>query len=178
MSTIIEQFGGVILAMIAGILVIGILFGIARNDQEGILGVLGEATEKQEEVYADYEDYDAVITWHEREVPSVSYEETKGRYFAEQSTPFLSRYYVKDMEEQIYSLDKVIIEELYQDVMFGQILDIRNSDGESVMAGYSEIDGSMTFAQAGIYEVYFTVRDRENVTSTWKIPIVVDERIS
>ena len=178
MRTIMEQYGGTILAMISGILVIGILFGIARNDQEGILGVVGVATEKQEEVYTEYEDYDAVITWHKRELPSVSYEEMKGRYFAEQSTSFLSRYYVKDMEEQVYPLDKVILEELYPEVMFGKILDIRNSDGESVMGGYAEHDGSMTFTQAGIYEVYFTVRDRENVTSTWKIPIVVDERIS
>ena len=100
----------------------------------------------------------------------------------EKTTPpirlILARYYAKDMEGTVYPMDKVILAKLFTNSMFGKVLDIRRADGTSVMSAYSATDGSIRFPSAGVYVVYFQIRDRENLTSVWKIPIAVDERRS
>ncbi|SEW00923.1 hypothetical protein [[Clostridium] fimetarium] len=176
MKEIFHEFGTIIISIITAVLVIGILFGISVSGNHGILIIAGASTNKEMIDYTTYSDFDAVVMWHKRSKPEVAYTSTFGRFFAIENANFLNRYNAKDMEGVIYPMDKVILAKLFTDTMFGKVLDIRKVDGISVMSLYSAIDGSVHFASAGIYEVYFQIRDRENLTSVWKIPIAVDER--
>jgi len=176
MKEIFHEFGTAIIAIITAVLVIGILFGISVSGKNGILEIAGASTNKEMIDYTTYNDFDALVIWHKRSKPEVVYTATNGRFFAMENANFLNRYNAKNMEGVIYQMDKVILAKLFTDTMFGKVLDIRKADGTSVMSSYSAIDGSVHFPSAGIYEVYFQIRDRENLTSVWKIPIAVDER--
>lgn len=176
MKEIFHEFGTAIIAIVTAIMILGVLFGISVSEKTGILNIAGISVEKKEIDYTSYNDFDAVITWHKRTKPVAGYTASYGRFFALNSTSFLARYYAKDMEGTIYPMDKVILAKLFTNTMFGKVLDIRRADGTSVMSFYSASDGSIRFPSAGVYEVYFQIRDRENLTSVWKIPIAVDER--
>ncbi|SCP98644.1 hypothetical protein [Anaerobium acetethylicum] len=176
MKIIVQEYGSAILAVMTAMLVIGILFGLSVSDRNGILEIAGISAEKEEVDYTSYSDFDAVAAWHSRTKPEAAYIPAFGRFFAGEDVGFLERYYAKDMEGVIYLMDEVILAELFTNDMSGKILDIRKADGTSVMNAYSEADGSIHFPNAGVYEVYFQIRDRENLTSVWKIPIAVDER--
>lgn len=176
MKEIFHEFGTAIIAIVTAIMILGVLFGISVSEKTGILNIAGISVEKKEIDYTSYHDFDAVITWHKRTKPVAAYTASYGRFFALNSTSFLARYYAKDMEGTIYPMDKVILAKLFTNTMFGKVLDIRRADGTSVMSSYSASDGSIRFPSAGVYEVYFQIRDRENLTSVWKIPIAVDER--
>ena len=176
MKEIFHEFGTAIIAIVTAVLILGVLFGISVSGKTGILKIAGVSVEKEETDYASYHDFDSVITWHNRTKPVAAYTESYGRFFALSNTSFLSRYYAKDMEGTIYPMDKVIVAKLFTNIMFGKVLDIRRADGTSVMSSYSATDGSICFPSAGVYVVYFQIRDRENLTSVWKIPIAVDER--
>ncbi|CUX62304.1 hypothetical protein BN3590_02714 [Clostridium sp. C105KSO15] len=176
MKEIFHEFGTAIIAIVTAVLILGVLFGISVSGKTGILKIAGVSVEKEETDFTSYHDFDAVVTWHNRTKPVVAYEASFGRYFALSSTNFLARYYAKDMEGTVYPMDKVVVVKLFTNMMFGKVLDIRRTDGTSVMSSYSATDGSICFPSAGVYEVYFQIRDRENLTSVWKIPIAVDER--
>jgi len=176
MKLIFQEFGTAIIAIVTSVLIIGTLFGILISGRLGIIEIAGVATNKEEVKYTSYSDFDAVVTWHNRTKPGAGYAATFGRFFAIENENFLERYYAKDMEGSIYSMDEVIILKLFINNMFGKILDIRKADGQSVMSAYSEANGRIRFPSAGVYEVYFQIRDRENLISVWKIPIAVDER--
>ncbi|NMC59416.1 MAG: hypothetical protein GYA51_08560 [Candidatus Methanofastidiosa archaeon] len=176
MKEIFHEFGTAIIAIVTAIMILGVLFGISVSGNTGILKIVGVSVEKREIDYTSYHDFDAVITWHNRTKPVAGYTASYGRFFALNSTSFLARYYAKDMEGTIYPMDKVILAKLFTNTMFGKVLDIRRADGTSVVSSYSASDGSIRFPSAGVYEVYFQIRDRENLTSVWKIPIAVDER--
>ena len=176
MKEIFHEFGTAIIAILTAVLILGILFGISISGKTGILKIAGVSAEKVEIDYTSYHDFDAVATWHNRTKPVAAYTASYGRFFALDSTSFLARYYAKDMEETVYPMDKVILAKLFTNTMFGKVLDIRRANGTSVMSSYSAADGSIRFPSAGVYEVYYQIRDRENLTSVWKIPIAVDER--
>ena len=176
MKEIFHEFGTAIIAILTAVLILGILFGISISGRTGILKIAGVSAEKVEIDYTSYHDFDAVTIWHNRTKPVAAYTASYGRFFALDSTNFLVRYYAKDMEGTVYPMDKVILAELFTNTMFGKVLDIRRADGTSIMSSYSTTDGSIRFPSAGVYEVYFQIRDRENLTSVWKIPIAVDER--
>lgn len=176
MKEIFHEFGTAIIAILTAVLILGILFGISISGRTGILKIAGVSAEKVEIDYTSYHDFDAVTIWHNRTKPVAAYTASYGRFFALDSTSFLARYYAKDMEGTVYPMDKVILAKLFTNTMFGKVLDIRRADGTSIMSSYSTTDGSIHFPSAGVYEVYFQIRDRENLTSVWKIPIAVDER--
>ena len=176
MKEIFHEFGTAIIAILTAVLILGILFGISISGRTGILKIAGVSAEKVEIDYTSYHDFDAVTIWHNRIKPVAAYTASYGRFFALDSTSFLARYYAKDMEGTVYPMDKVILAELFTNTMFGKVLDIRRADGTSIMSAYSTTDGSIRFPCAGVYDVYFQIRDRENLTSVWKIPIAVDER--
>lgn len=176
MKEIFHEFGTAIIAIVTAILILGVLFGISVSGNTGILQIAGCSVEKDETDFTSYHDFDSVVTWHNRTKPIAAYTASYGRFFALSSTNFLARYYAKDMEGTIYLMDKVILAKLFTNTMFGKVLDIRKADGTSVMSCYSATDGSIRFPSAGVYVVYFQIRDRENLTSVWKIPIAVDER--
>ena len=176
MKEIFHEFGTAIIAILTAVLILGILFGISISGRTGILKIAGASAEKVEIDYTSYHDFDAVTIWHNRTKPVTAYTASYGRFFALDSTSFLARYYAKDMEGTVYPMDKVILAKLFTNTMFGKVLDIRRADGTSIMSSYSATDGSIRFPSAGVYEVYFQIRDRENLTSVWKIPIAVDER--
>jgi hypothetical protein len=176
MKEIFHEFGTAIIAILTAVLILGILFGISISGRTGILKIAGVSAEKVEIDYTSYNDFDAVTIWHNRTKPVAAYTASYGRFFALDCTNFLARYYAKDMEETVYPMDKVILAQLFTNTMFGKVLDIRRADGTSIMSAYSTTDGSIRFPSAGVYEVYFQIRDRENLTSVWKIPIAVDER--
>lgn len=176
MKEIFHEFGTAIIAILTAVLILGILFGISISGRTGILKIAGVSAEKVEIDYTSYHDFDAVTIWHNRTKPVAAYTASYGRFFALDCTNFLARYYAKDMEGTVYPMDKVILAELFTNTMFGKVLDIRRADGTSIMSAYSTTDGSIRFPSAGVYEVYFQIRDRENLTSVWKIPIAVDER--
>lgn len=176
MKEIFHEFGTAILAIFTAVLVIGILFGISVSGKHGIFEITGIATKKEEIDYTAYHDFDAVVTWHNRTKPAAAYDTALGRFFAAEDADFLERYYAEDMEGVIYPMDKVILAQLFTNTMFGKVLDIRKADGTSVMHSYSATEGSIRFPSAGIYVVYFQIRDKENITGVWKIPIAVDER--
>lgn len=176
MKEIFHEFGTAIIAIVTAVLILGVLFGISVSGKTGILQIAGASVEKEETDFTSYHDFDYVVTWHNRTKPIAAYTASYGRFFSLTSTNFLTRYYAKDMEGTIYPMDKVILAKLFTNTMFGKVLDIRKADGTSVMSAYSTTDGSIRFPSAGVYEVYFQIRDRENLTSVWKIPIAVDER--
>lgn len=175
MKEIFHEFGTAIIAIISGILIIGLLFGLTISGKVGILQIAGSGIQKEAIDYTSYRDFDVVITWHNRTKPVVTYTASYGRFFEDEITDFLERYYAKDMEGTVYVLDQVILEQLFTKQMFGKILDIRTEDGASILNSYNSINGTIQFPKAGVYEVYFKVRDKENLTSVWKIPIAVDE---
>lgn len=175
MKEIFQEYGAAVIAIITGMLVLAVILGIHHADRNGLFSILGLSVEKQETDYTAYSDFDAVSVWHEREKPQVYYVEEKGRYFADETTGFLERYYAKDMEGAVYSMNLVMLEERYPDVMFGSISDIRDADGNSRMPYYDAESGMIRFQEPGVYEVYFRVIDRENIEETWRIPIAVDE---
>ena len=177
MKEIFHEFGTTIISIITAVLILGVLFGISVSEKTGILKIAGVSVEKEETDYTSYHDFDSVVTWHNRTKPVAAYTASYGRFFALSSTSFLSRYYAKDMEETIYPMDKVILAKLFTNIMFGKVLDIIRADGTSVMSSYSATDGSIRFPSAGVYLVYFQIRDREK-TSIWRIPIAVDVRRS
>lgn len=176
MKEIFHEFGTGIIAILTAVLILGVLFGISISGKTGILKIVGGSVGKEETDYTSYHDFNEVVIWHNRTKPIAGYTASYGRFFALDSTSFLTRYYAKDMEGTIYPMDKVILARLFINTMFGKILDIRRADGTSVKSSYSESDGSIRFPSAGVYEVYFQIRDRENLTSVCKIPIAVDER--
>lgn len=178
MKEIFQEFGTAIIAIITSILVIGILFGVAISSKQGILEIAGVPLNKSEVDYSSYSDFDSVITWHKRTKPEAAYITSKGRFFWIENVDFLERYYAKDMEGVIYPMDDVIIKKMFPDIMFGKVLDIRKADGTSIISSYSKTDGVICFPSAGIYEVYFQIRDKENLTSIWRISIAADERRS
>lgn len=178
MKEIFHEFGTAIIAIVTAVLIFGVLFGISISGKTGILKIAGVSVEKEEIDFTSYHDFDSVVTWHNRTKPVAAYTASYGRFFTLSSTSFLSRYYAEDMEGTIYPKDKVILAKLFTNTMFGKVLDIRRADGTSVMSAYSATDGSIRFPSAGVYVVYFQIRDRENLTSVWKIPIAVDERRS
>lgn len=176
MKEIFKEYGTAIIAIITSILVIGILFGVCISSKQGILEIAGMSLNKSEVDYSSYSDFAAVVTWHKRTKPEAAYITSKGRFFESEDVNFLERYYAKDMEGVIYPMDDVIIKKMFPDIMFGKVLDIRRSDGTSIISSYSKTNGVICFPSAGIYEVYFQIRDKENLTSIWRIPIAVDER--
>lgn len=175
MKEIYHEFGLAIIAIISGILIIGILFGITVSGHTGIIQIAGNSTKKESIDYTSYQDFDAVITWHNRTKPVVAYTDSYGRFFENEETDFLKRYYAKDMEGCVYILDQVILTQLLTNQMYGKVLNIRKEDGTSIISSYNSNNGTIHFPEAGVYVVYFQVRDKENVTSVWKIPIVVGE---
>lgn len=175
MKEIYHEFGTAIIAIISAILIIGILFGVTVSGHTGILQIVGNSTDKETIDYTSYQDFDAVITWHNRTKPVVVYTASYGRFFENEVTDFLERYYAKDMEGTIYILDQVILTQLFTNQMYGKVLDIRTEDGTSIINSYNSVNGTVQFPGAGVYVVYFQVRDKENLTSIWKIPIAVDE---
>lgn len=176
MKEIFHEFGTAIIAIVTAVLILVVLFGISVSGKTGILKIAGVSVEKEETDFTSYRDFDSVVTWHNRTKPVAAYTASYGRFFVLNSTNFLERYYAKDMEEIIYPMDKVILAKMFPDTMFGEVLDIRKNNGTSVMSAYSATDGSVRFPSAGVYEVYFQLRDKENLTSVYKIPIAVDER--
>ena len=175
MKEIFQEYGTAIIAIITGIALIGLIFGVQYAGKTGIFEIAGTTLQKEEIDYTAYRDFDAVKLWYEREKPQVFYVTSKGRFFADENAEFLKRYYAKDMEGVVYYLDEVIIRQRYPNIMFAAICDIRNSHGNSVINYYNQSNGYIYFQEPGIYEVYFRVIDRENVEETWRIPIVVDE---
>lgn len=176
MKEIFHEFGTAIIAIVTAVLIIGVTFGISVSGKTRILKLAGVSVEKEGTDFASYHDFDALVTWHNRTKPVVEYSELYGRFFALSRSDFLARYFAKDMEGTVYSMQNIILTKLLTNKMFGKILDIRRVDGASVMSSYSATDGSICFTSAGVYEVYFQIRDRENLTSVVKIPIAVDER--
>ncbi len=174
MKEILREFGSVLLAIVVAVLVFGILFGISIGGRTGILEIAGICLEKEEEDYTAYRDFEAVHVWHERTKPQVAYIASFGRFFTGDNTNFLERYYAKDMEAVIYPMDQVILAKRYPDILYGKVVDIRRVDGTSIMESYSIETGSICFPGIGIYQVYFKVRDKENLTSIYQIPIAVD----
>lgn len=175
MKEIFHEFGTAIIAIISGVLIIGLLFGLTVSGKVGILQIAGISTQKEATDYTLYQDFDAVITWQNRTKPVVAYTASYGRFFEDEITDFLERYYAEDMEGTVYVLDQVILTQLFTNQMFGKILDIRTEDGISILSSYNSTNGTIQFLESGVYEVYFQVRDKENLTSIWKIPIAVDE---
>ena len=137
MKEIFQEYGAAIIAVITGVLLLGVIFGIRHADKTGLFSIMGLSVEKQETDYTAYRDFDAVQVWHEREKPQVYYVEEKGRYFADETCGFLERYYAKDMEGALYSMNLVMLENRYPDVMFGSISDIRDAEGNSRMSYYN-----------------------------------------
>lgn len=178
MKEIFQEFGAAIIAIITSILVIGILFIVSISGKQGILEIAGIPLSKTEINYSSYSDFDSVIAWHKRTKPEAAYITSKGRFFEDESVDFLGRYYAKDMEGVVYTMDDVIIKKMFPDIMFGKVLDIRTVNGKSIIDSYSKANGYINLPSAGIYEVYFQIRDKENLTSIWKIPIAADERRS
>ena len=176
MKEIFHEFGTAIIAIVTAVLILGVLFGISVSGKTGILEIAGVPMEKTEIDYTSYHDFDAVVTWHNRTKPIASYHDELGRFFANENIGFLERYYAEDMEGIVYPMKDVVITKLFINEMFGKILDIRRADGISVKSAYSETNGSINFSSTGIYEVYFQISDRDNLTGVWKIPIAVDER--
>lgn len=175
MKELFQEFGAAVIALITAVFLFAIMFGISFFGRTGILHILGKSVEKQEVDYVSYRDFDAVAVWHDRRKPEVHYQTELGRFFSNEAVNFLERYYAKDMERIIYPMNEVILSQRFQESMFGSICDIRDKNGNSVLAGYDAYTGKMRFPVAGIYEVYFRVIDKENVEATWKIPIAVDE---
>ena len=178
MKEIFQELGAAIIAIITSILVIGILCIVSISGKQGILEIAGIPLNKTKINYSSYSDFYSVITWHKRNKPEADYITAKGRFFEDESVNFLERYYAKDMEGIIYPMDDVIIKKMFPDIMFGKVLDIRTVNGKSIIGSYSKANGYINFPSAGIYEVYFQIRDKENLTSIWKIPIAADERRS
>lgn len=174
MKEIFHEFGTAIIAIVTGVLLIAILFGVSVSGKTGILEIAGIAAEKAEVDYTSYSDFEAVNIWHNRTKPEVTYIAGFGRFFAGENADFLERYDAKDMENVVYPMEQVILAKLFPDIMFGKVLDIRKADGTSIMSAYSNTNGSIRFPSAGVYEVYFQIRDRENLTSIYQIPIAVD----
>jgi hypothetical protein len=174
MKVIFQEFGSAILAIIVAVLIFGTLFGITIAGRTGILEVAGIHAEREATDYTAYRDFEAVNVWHERTKPQVAYTASFGRFFSGEDTDFLERYYAKDMEEVIYPMDQVILAKRYPESMYGKVVDIRRVDGTSILDSYSKENGTIRFPEIGVYQVYFQVRDRENLTSTYQIPIAVD----
>ncbi|MDR0925352.1 MAG: hypothetical protein LBN31_13495 [Hungatella sp.] len=174
MKIIFQEFGSAILAIIVAVLIFGTLFGITIAGRTGILEIAGMHGEKEETDYTAYHDFEAVNIWHERTKPQVVYIASFGRFFSGEDTDFLERYYAKDMEEVIYPMDQVILAKRYPEIMFGKVVEIRRMDGSSILDSYSKENGTISFPGMGVYQVYFQVRDRENLTSIYQIPIAVD----
>lgn len=174
MKEIFHEFGTAILAIVTAVLLTTILFVISVSEKTGILEIAGIPTKKAEVDYTTYCDFEAVNIWHNRTKPEAFYIAGFGRFFASENANFLERYYAKDMENVVYPMEQVILAKLFPDIMFGKVLDIRKVDGISIMSSYSNINGSIRFPSAGVYEVYFQIRDRENLTSVYQIPIAVD----
>ena len=175
MKEIFNEFGTTIIAIVTAVLILGVVFGISVSGKAGILEIAGMSVEKEETDFTSYNDFDAVVTWHNRTKPVAAYTASYGRFFALDNSNFLDKYYAKDMEGTVYPMDKVIVAKLFTNTMFGKVLDIRRANGTSIMSSYSTTYGSICFPSSGVYEVYFQIRDRENLTSVWKIPIAVDE---
>ncbi|RDY32121.1 hypothetical protein [Lachnotalea glycerini] len=173
MKEIFQEFGTAIISIATVVLVIGILMGISVSGKTGLLQIVGESVIKNETDYTSFLDFDAVVNWHNRTKPEVAYIESYGRFFSRMNTEFLVRYYAKDMEGIIYPMDQVILAKLFTDTMFGKVLDIRKADGTSVKNLYSAMNGMILFQKAGVYEVYFQIRDRENIIRVCKISIAV-----
>lgn len=174
MKVIFREFGFAILVIIVAVLIFGTLFGITIAGRTGILEIAGIHAEKEETDYTSYGDFEAVNVWHERTKPQVAYTASFGRFFSGEDTDFLERYYAKDMEEVIYPMDQVILAKRYPKSMYGKVVDIRRVDGTSILDSYSKGNGRICFPGIGVYQVYFQVRDRENLTSIYRIPIAVD----
>ena len=176
MKEIFNEFGTSIIAIVTAVLILGVLFGTTVSGKTGILKIAGVSVVKEETNFTAYHDFDTLVNWHNRTKPVAGYSAYYGRFFALDSTSFLARYYARDMEGTIYPMDRVIVAKLFANTMYGRVIDIRRADGTSFMSSYSATDGSIRFPDAGVYEVYFQIRDRENLASVWKIPIAVDER--
>ena len=174
MKVIFREFGSAILAIIVAALIFGTLFGITIAGRTGILGIAGIHAEKEETDYTVYRDFEVVNVWHERTKPQVAYTASFGRFFSGENTDFLERYDARDMEEVIYPMDQVILTKRHPEIMYGKVLDIRRWDGSSILDSCSKENGTICFPEIGVYQVYFQVRDRENLTSTYRIPIAVD----
>lgn len=175
MKVIFQEFGTAAVSIITAMLLLAIIFGISFSGHHGILEIAGEEARKESITYSTYQDFDSVVTWSQRAAPVVYYRAESGRFFAEENANFLVRYLVKDHEGSIYPMNQVIITGQFLNLMYGKIVDVRKVNGSSVMNGYSGSSGYITFLSPGVYEVYFQVRDKENQTSIWRIPIAVDE---
>lgn len=169
-----QEFGSAILAIVVSVLIFGTLFGIIIAGRTGILEIAGTHAEKEETDYTAYRDFEAVNIWHERTKPQVAYTASFGRFFSGEDTDFLERYYAKDMEDIIYPMDQVVLAKRYPEIMYGKVVDIRRCDDSSILEFYSKENGTICFPEIGVYQGYFQVRDRENLTSTYQIPIAVD----
>lgn len=172
---IFREFGTAIIAIITGVMILFVLFGLTVSGHHGILDVAGVTVHKNELSYTDYEDFTAVNLWSHRSKPQVGYVAEKGRFFAGEGTNLLKRYFAKDFEENVYPMDIVILSQMYSGKMYGKLIDIRKIDGTSVRSSYAENSGMISFPSAGVYDVYFKVRDRENLTMIYRIPVAVDE---
>ena len=175
MKVIFQEFGTATVSIITAMLLLAIVFGISFSGHHGILEIVGVVTQKESITYSSYEDFDSVVTWSQRAAPVVYYRAESGRFFAEENANFLIRYLVKDHEGSIFPMNQVILNGQFSNRMVGKIVDVRKVNGSSIMRGYFGSSGYINFPSPGVYEVYFQVRDKENVTSIWRIPIAVDE---
>ena len=98
MKEIYQEYGTAIIAIITGIALIGLIFGVQYAGKTGIFEIAGTTLQNEETDYTAYRDFDAVKVWYEREKPQVFYVTSKGRFFADENAEFLRRYYAKDME--------------------------------------------------------------------------------
>lgn len=173
MKEIIHEFGTTILAIISGMLLMGVLFTVTMSDNIGILELLGESTKREMITYQEYNDYQAVIEWHNRSVPQVTYTDRFGRFFAGESTDLLARFEVMDGGGRLYPMKELVLGHCQSEIT-GSLMEIQTLAGSSVKDSYLLQQDRMQFLEPGVYMIYFTVKDQENRRAIWKIPMAVD----
>jgi len=175
MKEIFNQYGSAIIAILVGIGIIAMIFGISYGGKTGVLKIAGIGAAVESDDYSAYTDFETVRAVHERSKPEAAYISAVGRLFVHTDTDLLSCFTISDFGGNIYSLRETVLTNIDSGIMFCKILDIRDNDGNSYLPLYNSVNGYIRFEEAGIYYVCFKTRDMQNVTGIWKIPIAVDE---
>lgn len=153
MKVIIEEAGAAFIAIIVGIMMLLIVFGVQDGDSNSLLGAISLSAQVQAENYGSYADSDAAQAQGKIPESDIIYDSTKPVICSNREVDLLEYLLVEKSSGSVQASGLGQGEAVY-------ILTVRNKTGMAGEEGVSCRGGSTySFSQAGIYNMQVKLVD-------------------
>lgn len=173
MKQIMSQFGGVLLAGIAMVLLFVILMNVEVDGKKGIFEITGAMAVVEGEDYSQNQDQETLSANKARKRPVLSFEPSSGKIKSGTFCSILEELYVTlPDDEEKYSLSEAEEEEFL--AFTYKIKKILSPVGDDVTNLYDPVAGTLVFPSAGDYTFELYIKDSQQKESRLYIKVPVD----